>query len=155
MFLVGHSYGGTVITVAAARAPERLRGLVYLDASIPTNGQSNNDVLPQRIGNMVRERARECGDGWRVPPPLATDWGLDDGTRALVVPKLTPHPLKSLEDPARVHAGILATLPRAFLRTSPPRACISRSSSGRARRGGGAENSTGATTPCSQCPTSS
>ena len=120
VFLVGHSYGGTVITVAAARAPERLRGLVYLDASIPTNGQSNNDVLPQRIGNMVRERARECGDGWRVPPPLATDWGLDDGTRALVVPKLTPHPLKSLEDPARVHAGILATLPRAFLRTSLP-----------------------------------
>ncbi len=119
VFLVGHSYGGTVTTVAAARVPERLRGLVYLDASIPTNGQSNNDVLPQRIGRMVRERARECGDGWQVLPPPAIDWGLDDATRAWVVPKLTPHPLKSLEDPARFHAGILATLPRAFLRTSP------------------------------------
>jgi len=120
VFLVGHSYGGTVITVAAARAPERLRGLVYLDATIPTNGQSNNDVLPPHIANMVRERARESGEGWRVPPPLATDWGLDDGTRAWVLPKLTPHPLKSLEDPACVHAGILATLPRAFIRTSLP-----------------------------------
>jgi pimeloyl-ACP methyl ester carboxylesterase len=120
VFLVGHSYGGTVITVAAARVPERLRGLVYLDAAIPTNGQSNNDVLPSRIGKMLREHARECGDGWRVPPPPDIDWGLDDGTRAWVVPRLTPHPLKSLEDPARFHAGILATLPRAFLRTSLP-----------------------------------
>ncbi len=120
VFLVGHSYGGTVIAVAAARVPERLRGLVYLDASIPTNGQSNNDALPRRIANMVRERARESGEGWRVPPPPAADWGLDDDTRAWVVPKLTPHPLKSLEDPARVHAEILATLDRAFLRTSLP-----------------------------------
>ncbi|MGH7333322.1 MAG: alpha/beta fold hydrolase [Candidatus Rokuibacteriota bacterium] len=118
VFLVGHSYGGVVITAAAARVRERLRGLVYLDAPVPENGLSNNDVLPPRIGGIVRERAREGGDGWRVPPPSAIDWGLDDGTRAWVVPKLTPHPLKSLEDPARLHAGALAALPRAFLRTS-------------------------------------
>jgi pimeloyl-ACP methyl ester carboxylesterase len=120
VILVGHSYGGTVTTVAAGRVPERLRGLAYLDATIPTNGQSNNDVLPPRIANMVRELARECGDGWRVPPPPAIDWGLDDETRAWIVPKLAPHPLKSLEDPARFNPGILATLPCSFLRTSPP-----------------------------------
>ena len=33
--LVGHSYGGTVITGAADRAPDRVRALVYLDASAP------------------------------------------------------------------------------------------------------------------------
>jgi pimeloyl-ACP methyl ester carboxylesterase len=54
VFLVGHSYGGTVITAAAARVRERLRGLVYLDASVPTNTQSNNDILPPRIRAMVR-----------------------------------------------------------------------------------------------------
>jgi pimeloyl-ACP methyl ester carboxylesterase len=61
--LVGHSYGGTVITAAAARVRERLRGLVYLDASVPMHGESNNDVLPPRIAAMVRERARKDGDG--------------------------------------------------------------------------------------------
>ncbi len=116
--LVGHSYGGTVTTVAASRVPERLRGLVYLDATIPTNGQSNNDVLPPRIAEMVRELAREGGDGWRVPPPPAIDWGLDDVTRAWIVPKLTPHPLKSLEDTACFDPGILATLQCSFLCTS-------------------------------------
>jgi pimeloyl-ACP methyl ester carboxylesterase len=118
--LVGHSYGGTVTTVAASRGAARLRGLVYLDATIPTNGRSNNDVLPPRIADLVRELAREGGDGWRVPPPPAIDWGLDDVTRAWVVPRLTSHPLKSLEDIARFDPGILATLPSSFLRTSPP-----------------------------------
>jgi len=120
VFLVGHSYGGVVVTAAATRLRERLRRLVYLDASVPENGLSNNDVLPPRIVETIRASARESGDGWRVPPPAAIDWGLDDGTRARVVAKLTPHPLKSLEDPMRLPAGALNALPRAFLRTSPP-----------------------------------
>jgi pimeloyl-ACP methyl ester carboxylesterase len=86
--LVGHSCGGIVITATAGR--ERLRSLVYLDASVPANGQSNNDVLLPSIGAMVRDRARE-GDGWRVPPPPAIEWELDADTRAWVVPRLTPH----------------------------------------------------------------
>jgi len=119
VFLVGHSYGGVVVTAAAARLPERVRGLVYLDASVPENGLSNHDVLPQRVRETIWESARNGGDGWRVPPPAAIDWGLDDGTRAWVAPRLTPHPLKSLEDPAHLPAGSLAEVPRAFLRSSP------------------------------------
>src|SRR5260370_17115907 len=90
--LVGHSYGGTVTTVAAGRVPERLRGLVYLDATIPTNGRSNNDVLPPRIAEMVRELAREGGDGWRVPPPPPIAWRLSAVTRASIAPNSTPPP---------------------------------------------------------------
>jgi NAD(P)-dependent dehydrogenase (short-subunit alcohol dehydrogenase family)/pimeloyl-ACP methyl ester carboxylesterase len=119
VILVGHSYGGVVVTAAAARVRERLRSLVYLDASIPEHGRSNNDVLPPHIGEMIRESARLDGDGWRVPPPAAIDWGLDDDTRAWVVPRLTPHPLKSLEDPAHLLGEKLAAVPRVFLRTSP------------------------------------
>src|SRR5215470_5528053 len=119
VILVGHSYGGVVVTTAAARVSERLRSLVYLDASIPENGRSNNEVLPSRIGEMIRESARDAGDGWRVPPPADVDWGLDDDTHAWVVSRLTPHPLKSLEDPAHLLGGTLTAVPRAFLRTSP------------------------------------
>jgi pimeloyl-ACP methyl ester carboxylesterase len=43
--LVGHSYGGTVITGAADRAPERVAKLVYLDAAFPGDGQSVADVV--------------------------------------------------------------------------------------------------------------
>lgn len=36
--LVGHSYGGIVITSVADRTPERLAQLVYLDAFVPEDG---------------------------------------------------------------------------------------------------------------------
>ena len=44
VILVGHSYGGMVITGAADRAAERIGKLVYLDAATPANGQSLVDV---------------------------------------------------------------------------------------------------------------
>ena len=42
--LVGHSYGGMVITGAADRATDRVGKIVYLDAANPMNGQSLRDI---------------------------------------------------------------------------------------------------------------
>jgi pimeloyl-ACP methyl ester carboxylesterase len=44
VILVGHSYGGMVITGVADRATDRVGRLVYLDAATPVNGQSLLDV---------------------------------------------------------------------------------------------------------------
>jgi pimeloyl-ACP methyl ester carboxylesterase len=38
VIVVGHSYGGNVITGVADRAPERLAHLVSLDANVPEDG---------------------------------------------------------------------------------------------------------------------
>ncbi len=48
IILVGHSYGGFVITGVADHMPERIRLLVYLDSALPDPGQSLIDIL-----NMV------------------------------------------------------------------------------------------------------
>jgi len=40
ILLVGHSYGGMVITGVTARMPKRVRRLVYIDAAVPDPGQS-------------------------------------------------------------------------------------------------------------------
>ncbi|MGH8691268.1 MAG: alpha/beta fold hydrolase, partial [Burkholderiales bacterium] len=54
--LVGHSYGGMVITGAAARAPARIQRLVYLDAFVPENGNCTLDyVVPERAARMREE----------------------------------------------------------------------------------------------------
>ena len=45
VILVGHSYGGMIITGVAARMPERIRRLVYLDAALPDPGQSLFDII--------------------------------------------------------------------------------------------------------------
>lgn len=43
--LVGHSYGGMVITGVAAQVPERIGRLVYVDAALPDPGESLYDLL--------------------------------------------------------------------------------------------------------------
>ena len=45
VILVGHSYSGMVITGVAAMVPRRIRRLVYLDAAVPSPGQSLFDII--------------------------------------------------------------------------------------------------------------
>jgi pimeloyl-ACP methyl ester carboxylesterase len=44
VILVGHSYGGMVITGIADKVTDRIDKIVYLDAANPRNGQSLVDV---------------------------------------------------------------------------------------------------------------
>jgi pimeloyl-ACP methyl ester carboxylesterase len=62
--LVGHSYGGMVVTGVADRVPEKIRSLVYLDAFVPKDGQAALDLVRPEM----RERILALPD-WRIPPP--------------------------------------------------------------------------------------
>lgn len=68
VILAGHSYGGTVITAVAEQVPDRIRRLVYLDASVPRDGESNDDVIGPEMAAQLRSDAASGGAGWRVPP---------------------------------------------------------------------------------------
>jgi len=59
IILVGHSYGGMVVSGVADRMPERIKHLVYLDAFLPADGQSLHDLTG---GSGQRAPA----DDWRV-----------------------------------------------------------------------------------------
>jgi pimeloyl-ACP methyl ester carboxylesterase len=50
--LVGHSYGGAVITDAAVGDPE-VKALVYVDAFIPAEGESIGELLNARPGSCL------------------------------------------------------------------------------------------------------
>ena len=56
--LVGHSYGGAVITDAAVSDPE-VKALVYVDAFIPAKGESIGELLsrPQGAGSCIANPA--------------------------------------------------------------------------------------------------
>jgi pimeloyl-ACP methyl ester carboxylesterase len=60
IILVGHSYGGMVVTGVADRMPNRIKHLVYLDAFLPANAQSLFD-----LGGGPRNRQ---SSDWRIPP---------------------------------------------------------------------------------------
>ena len=45
IILVGHSYGGMVITGVMDRVPERIRHVIFLDAAVPDDGMSLYDLF--------------------------------------------------------------------------------------------------------------
>ena len=49
--LVGHSYGGMVITMVATRLGGQIDALVYLDAFLPGDGES--EVMPRSVGRQM------------------------------------------------------------------------------------------------------
>ena len=100
VILVGHSYGGMVITGVADRATDRIANLVYLDAAFPENGQS----LVDHAGEVIlaaREKARVV-DGVELvlypgEDPMEFFGVTDPGQIAWMKPRLTPHPWKCFE----------------------------------------------------------
>ncbi|WP_299556250.1 alpha/beta hydrolase [Seonamhaeicola sp.] len=81
IILVGHSYGGMVITGVADSIPERISKLIYIDAFVPENNES--------VGSITGNRNFKAVNGHIVPP-----W-VKEGT---LPPKDVPHPLKTWTD---------------------------------------------------------
>ncbi len=102
VILVGHSYGGMVITGVADRAADRIGRLVYLDAANPVNGQSLVDVAGPII-EAVRP-AGEIVDGVELvllpSPEAGLFYGVTDpDDLAWMADRLTGHPWKCFEQP--------------------------------------------------------
>jgi len=100
VILVGHSYGGMVITGIADRAADRVGRLVYLDAANPRNGQSLLDVA-----GPIIEATRPMGavvDGVELvllpAPGAAAFYGVTDPADLLWMDeRLTGHPWRCFE----------------------------------------------------------
>ncbi len=66
--LVGHSYGGMVVTGAAQDRADRISQLVYLDAWVPDDGQSLADILGPEFVASAHAAADGAGTPSMVPP---------------------------------------------------------------------------------------
>ncbi len=104
--LVGHSYGGMVITGVAARAAARLSHLVYLDAFVPGSGQALISLLPAEMADGIRAAAKEHGDGWRIPPFPPERFGVTNVKDAAWLSRhLVPQPIRTFEQPVQTAGG--------------------------------------------------
>ena len=98
--LVAHSYGGMAITGAAERAPELVAGLVYVDAYVPSDGDSCWSLTSERFRRAI---VRGAGvDGAWVRPSDSE-------------PRARPHPLGSLLQRIRLGAGAGPAMPRDYV----------------------------------------
>jgi len=95
--LIGHSYGGMVITGVADRIPHKVKKLIYVAAVLPKNGESMFDAVGSEISSFLSRSAEE-GNGWEVPAGTPQSYGIHASEMINWFVKMsTPHPLKSFQ----------------------------------------------------------
>jgi pimeloyl-ACP methyl ester carboxylesterase len=135
--LVGHSYGGMVITGVADRAADRVGRIVYLDAANPVDGQSLVDVA-----GPVIESVRPMGevvDGVELvllpAPGAGAFYGVTDpDDLAWMDARLTGHPWRCFEQKLRLtNEDALRAIPQFHVVCTSTLATRDRALMGRAR----------------------
>lgn len=81
--LVGHSYGGMVISKVADQVPERIARLVYWSAFVPLNGECLNDMVPPMYKGMFDAIAGASGNAVMLPEPVWRDGFINDADAQL------------------------------------------------------------------------
>ena len=99
VLLVGHSYGGMVITGAADIETDRVAGMVYFDAVVPESGQSFHDIMPADLMQAQLERAEAFDGGNSLPHPHAD--GIPPGIAGSdkFNHLFTTQPIRTLQEP--------------------------------------------------------
>jgi pimeloyl-ACP methyl ester carboxylesterase len=119
VILVGHSYGGMVITGVTERAADRLAHVVYLDAFVPQNGQALVDLVAPQFREGMQQQA-QAADGLLPPFPVEQYGVFADADVRWVGAKLVPHPFKTLTTAVRLTTPAAAALPRTYIYCNNP-----------------------------------
>lgn len=98
VLIVGHSYGGMVITGAADREIERVAGMIYVDAFVPESGQSLWDCVPPARRQMQMDAALGH-DGGHSIPRTNPNRAPDEATAAFWETLFVPQPIHTFSDP--------------------------------------------------------
>jgi pimeloyl-ACP methyl ester carboxylesterase len=100
VILVGHSYGGMVITGVMDRVPERIRHVIFLDAAAPEDGQSALDYWGEKPSDF------------KVAGGLV-QFSWIDATKPY--PRDVPQPLKTLTEPVSYRNPAAKRLPVTYV----------------------------------------
>jgi len=98
--LLGHSYGGMIITGVADRIPESIHRLIYWNAFVPNNGESLNSMIPPMYVDLFAQLEKPDGSV-ELPYPIWREAFINDADAELAqtsYDKLNPHPHNTLKD---------------------------------------------------------
>jgi pimeloyl-ACP methyl ester carboxylesterase len=113
VILLGHSYGGMVITGVADQVPERIRRLIYWNAFVPNNGECLNDMVPPHYAALFDQIAADRGDSSVVLPfPIWREAFINDADADVAKQSydiLNPHPLRTFTDKIALKTDPAAT----------------------------------------------
>ena len=120
--LVGHSYGGLVVTGAAdallAEQASRLRALVYVDAVVPRSGEEWGTQHTPEV--RAQRAALAAQHGGALPPPDPEAFGLGGADRDWLLRRHVPHPFGVYADPLHFDEARWLRVPRTFIDCPAP-----------------------------------
>ena len=120
IFVVGHSMGGLVISQAAELAPGRVRGLIYLCAYLPMNGQSLGMLARRDRQTLVAESLEIDPETRlsRISPDLAHRAFYNDcepQELGWAIEQLGREPLHAFEATVSLSDARFGSIPRAYI----------------------------------------
>jgi pimeloyl-ACP methyl ester carboxylesterase len=114
--LVGHSYGGWVVSGVAEQMLPAISSIVFLDAFMPENGQKGLDLNSERSKAEIA-LALKKGDISRPAPP-ATTWNVNEKDRAWVDAKQTAQPIGVSLKPIRLSGARDRVAKKTYIRAT-------------------------------------
>ncbi len=102
--LVGHSYGGMVITGVAEQVASKIASIVYLDAFVPADGQSLVDL------------GGKADAGPFTAPIPAARFSVNEADRAWVDSKMTPQSSACFTEKLKVTGAYQTIARKAYIR---------------------------------------
>lgn len=96
LVLVGHSYGGMVITGAYDQVSDRIDHLIYLDAFVPFKGEALFNLLPDKRRLLFEELIVNGGTGRTIPAeraPTSVVGDFDESAMEWINERLTDQPV--------------------------------------------------------------
>jgi pimeloyl-ACP methyl ester carboxylesterase len=107
--LVGHSYGGAVISGVAEKVPEgTIDSIVYLDALMPPDGESVYSYFGRSTDDLPET----------LPPREQVGDYLPENWRVWIQSKLTPHPVACFTEPLKLTGAVEKIRVKTYIRAS-------------------------------------
>lgn len=119
IILVGHSYGGTIISKVAECIPERIRRLVFHSAFVLNDGESMLDAFPPDFRKTLTQLAAESTDNTvTLPFSLWRESFINDAdleTARCAYDQLSPEPFQQLIERLGMKKFYTLDIPRSYL----------------------------------------
>jgi len=114
--LVGHSYGGFVISGVAEAVANKISSIVFLDAFIPDNGESLLDVVQPAVQDVIQD-VLDRGDT-TVPVRDAAAFKVNEKDRAWVDSLATPQPIGTMTEKITLTGARERVATKAYIRAA-------------------------------------
>jgi len=117
--LLGHSYGGTIISKVVEAVPERISRLIYWNAFVLQDGESLNDNVPPHYRGLFDQISAASPDGSVIMPfPIWREAFINDGdlaTAQRTYELLSPEPYQPFIDKLDLKKFYALQTPRSYI----------------------------------------